>query len=405
LAEGASVAYSDHYLTYRRGQPGRPGHVLSKVLGDNLRYDPLLLCRRDYIPLTGLMHRRDLLDRVGTCNEDIKHLVDWDLTRRLAMAGRFHYLPALTAERCVWVQDLDGAAPDTRTQASEHLRDRLLVHTTRPPKPWPGMADLSIIYTPATADERAMRTLRQIWRWTFAPYEIVLPLPAFELAQARTEMPNLRRTPVGPADTVDRRVDLALACCEGDYVALVGPQVPISDGWVETALHALCHEPQARVGVLLDHAQGAARAAVLRKADLVRARQEFPALSVWASLERAGVRLRRRRMDESPFLYESVVSEARGLQRIGDGKRAAQMLEQIRREHPDDLNLQLRAASALYQTERDDDDALALCQAVNRARPTVESLVLEARLHRRADRVEKAIALLEESRRILDGKG
>ena len=68
------AAYGDHYRTYRRADGDAPGRVLSKVLADHARFDRLRLCRRDYIPQTCLLHRRDLLDRTGPCEESLAHL-------------------------------------------------------------------------------------------------------------------------------------------------------------------------------------------------------------------------------------------------------------------------------------------------------------------------------------------
>ena len=400
------VAYADHYCTYyRRGRDGS-ATVLSKVLPENLHFDRLWLCRRDYIPLTALLHRRELLDRTGPCNPRIKHLVDWDLVRRMAFYSDFHHVSALSAERCRWVSPGEAISPAWRREATERLRDQLLLRTHRPPKPWANMPDLSIIFTPQVADERTMQTLRQIWRWTFAPHEVLLPLEPHELSAARTEMPNLVRVPVSAEHGPGERLDEALRRCAGEYVAVVPPGLPIGDGWVETALCALIRrDSRCREGILLEQAAPGRWAAVFRKDDLARARRAHAALSLQAALEAAGIPVRRLRPGEIPFQYEAMISQAEELQLIGDGLRAARVYERIEQLYPGEQSLQFRRASALFLTGRHDTEALDLCRQVNLRQPTVESLMLEARLHRRGRRVQTAVALLEQSRRILEAKG
>ena len=164
LSDRFGAAYGDHYRTYRRADGDAPGRVLSKVLADHARFDRLRLCRRDYIPQTCLLHRRDLLDRTGPCEESLAHLADWDLTRRLGFYSDFLYLPLLTSERGVRVRDGARISDETRRRAVECLRDQLLVRTRRPPKPWPCMPDVSIIFPPPVADGKRPKPRRILSR-------------------------------------------------------------------------------------------------------------------------------------------------------------------------------------------------------------------------------------------------
>ena len=127
--DDCGVAYGDHYRTYCRCDGDGRRRVLSKVLSGNAGFDRLRLCRRDYIPQTSLLHRRDLLDRTGPCAEHLKHLVDWDLIRRLAFYSDFLYLPVLTAERRVPVRD--GGRITDASDGRTHRR-RLTDGTTQP---------------------------------------------------------------------------------------------------------------------------------------------------------------------------------------------------------------------------------------------------------------------------------
>jgi len=60
-----------------------------------------------------------------------------------------------------------------------------------------------------------------------------------------------------------------------------------------------------------------------------------------------------------------------------------------------------RAANALYKANRL-SEALELITTVNKARPSVSSLLIEARIWRAFDRPRKAVELLTKARTILD---
>jgi len=74
----------------------------------------------------------------------------------------------------------------------------------------------------------------------------------------------------------------------------------------------------------------------------------------------------------------------------------------MRKVHDNVLVLKSLEARALYNAGGHDDRALALCREVNAVRPTVRTLLLEGRLHRRADRLDEAVEALELARRAVE---
>ena len=67
--------------------------------------------------------------------------------------------------------------------------------------------------------------------------------------------------------------------------------------------------------------------------------------------------------------------------------------------------LGVRVARSLMHVPGETDRALELARELNETRPTVDSLLAEATLHRRGDRIEQAVDLLERAERILQRKG
>jgi tetratricopeptide (TPR) repeat protein len=169
-------------------------------------------------------------------------------------------------------------------------------------------------------------------------------------------------------------------------------------GWVERPLRALrTAGPDAAIRVV------EAADALLVRADVLReARRRWPAMPVRRSLAEVPVQVRRY-TESNPSAADRVAQGAR-LEREGNWREAAGLYEQLAAEVPARSDLEHCAARARYH-EGDRDRALELCRQVNARRPTADSLLLEARLHRHRDDDEAALALLQHAEQILSWKG
>ena len=78
-----------------------------------------------------------------------------------------------------------------RRDSEDYLRNVLTIRTTTPPKPWPKMDELSIILALDRLDHEVGQTLMRLWRHTFYPYRLYIPLPPADLARLNIEMPNV----------------------------------------------------------------------------------------------------------------------------------------------------------------------------------------------------------------------
>ena len=292
-----------------------------------------------------------------------------------------------------------------RLDRTKYMENLLRIRTSRPAKPWAKVKDLSIIYTPDRMNADAGKMLRDIWIWTFTPYQVYLPLPDEQLAKLETEMPNVIPVPVAPQTTRDKRIDAALARCEGDLVALVPKVMPVSAGWVEVPARAVVNSVRPLEAVRLEGDAGNFPAGVFRKHELLHARRTRCDCSIKRSLEAAGLIVRDVDHDELPFAFDDLLNTAKALEKNGESLKAARLYEHIDREHGNALWMKLRAGKAYYDTGGYDARALELSRELNSRRPTVDSLLLEARLHRRADRIDQGIDVLERAQKLLQRKG
>jgi len=180
------VAYSDLYKAYCKVMPDGNRQVLSKVVEVSRDFDRFFMLYFNHVLHVSLMHSRDLLEKTGTYNEQLNVLIDWDMTRRLAFFSDFHHVHEITGEFYSPVAECDRISVQRRKDKSEYLRNVLAIRTTRPPKPWPKMKDLSVIFAADRLGQQAGQTIGSIWRHTFFPYEVYLPLPQTDFARLNT---------------------------------------------------------------------------------------------------------------------------------------------------------------------------------------------------------------------------
>lgn len=393
------VAYSDLYKTYCEVLPGGSRVPLSKHVEISRDFDRFLMLYFNHVLHVSLMHRRELLDKTGLYNEDLKILIDWDMTRRLAFFSDFHHAPVITGEYYSPVGESDRISFQRRKDSEEYLRNLLTIRTTRPAKPWSKVEDLSIILLADRVSNCTADTMLRIWRHTFYPYKLYVPLPPADISRMNVAMPNVELVPVAPLSSAAERVDAAMQRSEGDYVAVVPENLAVEEMWVENPLYALINSG-GREGFLLDGMTPQSWAAVLRRADLEQSRRSYPHLSVDASLAASGIQTHRPQAEELPFQFDELLRQARLAEADGNWGTAARIFECMGERHRNALWMKTMAARAYFKAD-DRARAESLSREINRERPTVDTLLLEARMQRRKGDFDAAIHLLGRAEQLL----
>ncbi|MHC4616159.1 MAG: glycosyltransferase [Planctomycetota bacterium] len=397
------VAYSDLYKVACRVMPDGGRLALSKVVEVSRDFERFVMLYFNHVLHVSLVHRRELIEKTGLYNEKLSVLIDWDMTRRLAFFSDFCHVCEITGEYYNPVGESDRISVQQRRDKNEYLRNALTIRTTRPPKPWSKIEDMAIIFITTTLDKQAAATIGSIWRYTFYPYIFYLPVPPLGLQQLETTMPNVVPVFVDPHASETQRVDAALAECEGEYVVIVPSGYDICEMWVEDALYALINEPVAREGFELEGSSSDLWAVVLRKSDLEYARTSFANLSARESLQAAGIVLKRLHADQIPFQFDQLLGEARRADKSGNCARAAEMFEYIAANYKNEFWMNTLAAKSFFKAGNY-AKASELSRQLNQRRPTVDTLLLEAKIRRREDDSNSAIGLLERAEDILEGK-
>lgn len=397
---GCQVAYSDLYKAYCKIMPDGTRQILGKVVEISRDFDRFLMLYFNHALHVSLMHRRDLIEKTGLYNEQLNILIDWDMTRRLAFFSDFKHVPDITGEFYSSVGESDRISVQRRRDESEYARNVLAIRSTRPAKPWPMIDDLSIILVADKLDKQAGQTIGSIWRHTFYPYELYVPLPQADLDRLRTDMPNIELLPVRPLSSQNQQIDAALRQCEGPYVTVVPSGFPVEEMWVENALYALINSPVRQQGFELEGSTDLHWAVAIRNDDLQRARQQFPDLSLRQSLLAAGITLRQPNDKEIPFQFDDLLQEAQLAEKDGKWVQAAQAFEYIANHFQNELWMKTLAARAFYRAGNH-AKALELSNEVNQQRPTVDTLLLEAKVSRERKNFHRAIELLRGAEQIL----
>ena len=394
------VAYSDFYKSHCRVSGDGSRQVLSKVVEVSRDFDRFFMLFFNHVLHVSLMHRRDLIAKTGLYNEQLNVLIDWDMTRRLVFFSDFHHVCEITGEYYHPAGECDRISVQRRKDKQEYLRNVLAIRTTRPAKPWPKVGDMSIIFAADRLDKQTGETISSIWRHSFYPYKLYLPLPESDFGRLNTDMPNLIGVPVDPSSSEAQRMDAVLESCEGRYIAIVPSGFPVKDMWIENPLHALINSPAARQGFEPEGSTDELWAAVVEKDDLRYARTSFPNLPVRESLKAAGIALRHPAYEEYPFQLDNLLGQARSAEKDGNWSQAAQMYEFIADHHRNEQWMDRLAARALFEAG-DHARAAELCRKVNSQQPTANTLFLEAKLKREQNDFDSAIKLLKTAEQAL----
>jgi glycosyltransferase involved in cell wall biosynthesis len=223
------LAYSDLYKVHYRPLSGGRRQILAKNVEISRDFDRMLMFQFNHVLHVSLMHHRDLLKQAGPYNEDLRVLIDWDLTRRLCFYTDFLHVPFVTGEYHASVSDSDRISVQQRKNTQKYLHNLLTIRSTRPPKPWPCVGDLSVVVLYDQCDEVLTKSIANLWSHGHYPCQIYVPLPSSELNKLETPVPNVVKVPVSEAATDEQKIDAVLAMSESDYVALVPAGLPVEN--------------------------------------------------------------------------------------------------------------------------------------------------------------------------------
>lgn len=396
------VAYSDLYKVYCRVSQDGSRQVLSKTVEVSRDFDRFFMLHFNHVLHVSLMHRRDLIEKTGPYNENLNVLIDWDILRRLAFFTDFYHVYKITGEYYHPMGECDRISVQQRKNKQNYARNVVEIRTSRPDKPWPKIKDLSIILMTNKLDRLTGKTIGSIHKFTFYPYKLYVPISIKDFNGLSTDMKNLFFVPVSPECSQEEQLDLLLMQSDGDYIAIIPRDFPVRDRWIENPLYALINNTNARTGYLLEDSTDSMRAVVMKKEDIYEARRMFPHLSLFDSLNAFGIKPGKPAYEELPLQFDNILQQAFNAQNDGNWMQAAQIYEYIAENHNNELWMKSLGANALYKAGNK-QLAAGICREINQQRPTVSTLLLEAKVRREGKKYDEAVELLTMAERTIDG--
>ncbi len=400
------AVYGDLYKVHCRVLPDGRRRVLSKNLEISRDYERLLMLQFNQALHVSLIHRRDIFERAGLYNENLNVLIDWDLTRKLCFYTDFLHIPVITGEYYAPVCDCDRISVVRRKDVSEYLRNVLTIRTTRPPKPWHKLEDLSVFVLAERLDEKLEQLLRDIWSHCFYPYRIFLPLTAPEQARFKSAVLNLVPVTVSAGDALPVRLSKMLAQSDAPLAAVlrVGITVPSGESmYIERALVPLMNQNRRDLAFEIPESDESHFGAAVFADTLAKVLPGSSSADIKNSLLAAGVEVRKPVYKEYPFQFDNLLSAAELCQLEGNWHKAAQIYDYMTEHFGNTLWMQTRRANALYQSGRLPQAAACVAE-INRIRPTVATLLIAARTEKKLSRHRQAIDIYRQALAILQTK-
>lgn len=400
------VAYTDLYKTHCRIEEDGSRTVLAKNVEISRDFDRWIMFHFNHSLHVSVMHDRQLFMQAGGYNEKLDVLIDWDMTRKLCFYTDFFHIHKITGEFYAPVHDCDRISVKKRKNVNEYMINLLTIRTTRPPKPWPRTADLSVVILGESLDRKVVKLIQDIWSHSFFPHQVYLPFPEQQLKGFKSVVPNLVGVPLESPCPAAERMDAALEVCEGEYTAIVPADYEVDlKGfmWVEKSLWPLMKLDEPNTGFMLPDLKPGQFGGVFRTDELRRARDGCRQMDIEESIASAGIIMRETDIEQYPFQFDFLLAHADRLENEGRYRECVKVFEHLWTNYQNEHWMKTRCANVFNKLEAY-EKTIQLIGPVNREKPTPSTLLLEARAHKGREDFVGAIGCYEKAKSILDGR-
>ncbi|MFW6119094.1 MAG: glycosyltransferase [Planctomycetota bacterium] len=168
------AAYSDLYKTIvLPGEDGRRYPVEKRV--DVCRdFNRMFMFHFNHTLHVSLMHRKGLALRAGGYNEDVRVLIDWNITRKLCFLCDFRHVQVVTGEYYMPLKNSDRISDVQRRDEERYRQNLRLIRGDLPPEPWPKVEKVAVVLPVRQWDEPALEVVSYLLDKLDYPCRIVL---------------------------------------------------------------------------------------------------------------------------------------------------------------------------------------------------------------------------------------
>jgi glycosyltransferase involved in cell wall biosynthesis len=171
----AGLAYSDLYAasSVSDNKTGRR-HILDKQMMVSRDFNREFMFHYNHVLHVSLMHRRSAALRVGGFANDVKVLIEWSLTRRLAFIYDFVHVEQPTGEYHLAIFKSDRISVRERRNQASYQHNLRKIRCNLPPEPWPKVERIDLLYLVDRWGPKLNQHLREIIDNFDHPFKIKL---------------------------------------------------------------------------------------------------------------------------------------------------------------------------------------------------------------------------------------
>ncbi len=399
--------YSDLYKVHCRIEQDGTRTALSKNVEVCRDFNRWTMMRFNHVLHVSFMHRRELFEQTGGYNEKINVLIDWDMTRKMSFYTDMFHLPYITGEFYAPLEECDRISIQQRKDINRYVWNLLTIRNTRPAKPWPKMNDISLIVIADNVDDNLYEMLRGIWSNTYYPHETYLPMEESKLSAVNTKAPNLTGIVVEPGLSETERIARTLEHCKGDYIGIIDVNFPINQNecsWIERALCPMFKNSDPLLAYELPESDEFSRAYILSAAQAKRAVRYSNFKCFYDNVISSGIIMKKPAPETWPLQFDNFYTQMSDFEEQNDWAGVARTLKYMRENFPGDKFLiNTKYVGALCNCGYF-EKAAEIAHSLNEERPSVSTLLVEARALGKMDRANESILLLEQAADILEGR-
>lgn len=168
------AAYSDLYaVVFLKGAGGRR-LPLEKRICVCRDYNRMLMFHFNHTLHVSLMHRKGLALRAGGYDENVRVMIDWDITRKLSFYTDFLHVQKTTGEYYQAIADSDRISDLQRRDRDSYEQNLRRIRADLPPEPWPMVRKVAVILPLSRWDEEARAIVTYLVDKLDYPCRIVL---------------------------------------------------------------------------------------------------------------------------------------------------------------------------------------------------------------------------------------
>lgn len=170
----AQAAYSDLYATmFIKEEVTGKRYPLSKFVQVSRDYNRNFMLYYNHTLHVSLMHTKQIAERVGGYNEDVRVLIDWNITRKMSYYTDFIYVPQVTGEYYMPISNSDRISSVQRKNQESYNHNLRKIKSDLPPEPWVYIEKIGIV-VPVEDWEDINGFLSNLYDKTIYPFRLYL---------------------------------------------------------------------------------------------------------------------------------------------------------------------------------------------------------------------------------------